>query len=76
MPTTTTTEAKAEKTPGKPCSHCGCPYPGDHTLDCPMGTPREALLTAMLREAWYLGATHQRPTPKQLSQWWEILNPK
>lgn len=20
---------------GKPCKHCGCPYPNDHTLDCP-----------------------------------------
>lgn len=33
--TTTTTKERAVKAiPGKPCPECGCPYPGDHTLEC------------------------------------------
>lgn len=29
--------SQQEKTLGKPCPGCGCPYPGDHTPDCRMG---------------------------------------
>lgn len=33
------TESKiAVTTPGEPCPGCGCPYPGDHTLDCKLAT--------------------------------------
>ena len=34
-----------KKTPGNPCPGCGCPYPGDHTLDCGLSRD-EAVLHA------------------------------
>lgn len=38
----------ATTTSSKPCPYCGCPYPGDHTLDCP--APKELVTSAHLEE--------------------------
>lgn len=35
MDPTTTTNKIETTTFSKPCDYCGCPYPGDHALDCP-----------------------------------------
>lgn len=33
------THQNQKATLGKPCPGCGCPYPGDHTLDCRYSFP-------------------------------------
>ena len=38
-----------QETLGKPCPECGCPYPGDHTQDCPL-TTREWTMEQRIRE--------------------------